>query len=446
MDAEELLRRYAAGERDFQGIELDGGDTVHWWQQWENPYIDTSSNKLHGAILRDIKLNHAKIQYVTLTNSDLTGADISNATIIHSNLSGSKLDNTKLSNSKISSCILFGSDLSNSDLSDADFIFSKYDSNTQWPDKPKPSSWFLMGPNANLRGRIFTTGSPCLVDLTGSNLSETEFRPQNIKGSNLSYCTFNNAAVSSCGVQGSGFERVNFTGADFSQAKSFENINLSETNLHNTKPPRQCINCKISYTTYLNSQWTIEDLKDWSRTGIQIETETFPVEIIQKLYSSGINNKGLTLYLNTPLNRVERFLADGLIVGTLGQDTDCEVVEYRCTGEGSILRLEASDTEDLQRVAQVLYDRVWEEQTNALEIQLHNTLTQNLLGNLSNLRNNKASHAELRVDTDSKPQTIIFNQHIYKTITLGDNSMYIEGDIKNNKDSAIGPRTTKRED
>lgn len=58
--AEELLQRYANGERDFPGIELIQSEGVP-----QDCSID-----LEGAILRDINLRGAYLR-----QADLTGAD-----------------------------------------------------------------------------------------------------------------------------------------------------------------------------------------------------------------------------------------------------------------------------------------------------------------------------------------------------------------------------------
>lgn len=55
MTAEELLERYAAGERDFAGVDLHGVD-------------------LSNAVLRGINLDRADLSGVNFSNTDLSGA------------------------------------------------------------------------------------------------------------------------------------------------------------------------------------------------------------------------------------------------------------------------------------------------------------------------------------------------------------------------------------
>ncbi|MEH2236669.1 pentapeptide repeat-containing protein [Nostoc sp.] len=68
MDAEELLRRYAAGERNFAGIELR--NSVNSTDLFPN---------LEGADLRKINLRGASLYRVNLSGANLSSADLSGA-------------------------------------------------------------------------------------------------------------------------------------------------------------------------------------------------------------------------------------------------------------------------------------------------------------------------------------------------------------------------------
>jgi Pentapeptide repeats (8 copies) len=53
MDREELLRRYAAGERDFSGVDLSGVDVSEVDLDAEEPIgVDLTGINLSGAILK----------------------------------------------------------------------------------------------------------------------------------------------------------------------------------------------------------------------------------------------------------------------------------------------------------------------------------------------------------------------------------------------------------
>src|SRR5690606_19551740 len=70
---------------------------------------------------------------------------------------------------------------------------------------------------------------------------------------------------------------------------------------------------------------------------------------------------GLIFIFDTQLNRFDRFLIEGLIVGILGRDRDCEIVEYRQEAHACMVRLTARRREDLEVIAEAICERVWEQ-------------------------------------------------------------------------------------
>ncbi len=90
MTAEELLERYAAGERDFSGANLYGAE-------------------LTGA---------------NLTGANLTGANLNGANLTDANLTDANLSEASLGDTKFVGCIFHGTELSNAawsgDISDVD--------------------------------------------------------------------------------------------------------------------------------------------------------------------------------------------------------------------------------------------------------------------------------------------------------------------------------------
>jgi len=115
------------------------------------------------------------------------------------------------------------------------------------------------------------------------------------------------------------------------------------------------------------------------------------------------DDPGLTLYFNTRLTPFDQFLIPGVIFGVLGNDTDCRVAEYREEGEAAIVRLEAESREDLEAVADALWERVWEQHEKAQNqalVRLSGVLTDNLQQGLSALVEEKLEGIILRVLTE----------------------------------------------
>jgi uncharacterized protein YjbI with pentapeptide repeats len=88
MSAEELLERYAAGERDFGGIDLKEAD-------------------LTGTDLSDINLSNANLIDVDLSEANLTSADLSGVRFTNVNLYGTDLAGINLTNVDLRSTVNF---------------------------------------------------------------------------------------------------------------------------------------------------------------------------------------------------------------------------------------------------------------------------------------------------------------------------------------------------
>ena len=72
VDTEELLRRYAAGERDFSGIQLTSSHD--------------NSRSIKNADLRHINLRGAILSCIRIDNTDLRGADLRGTQMVRSRL------------------------------------------------------------------------------------------------------------------------------------------------------------------------------------------------------------------------------------------------------------------------------------------------------------------------------------------------------------------------
>jgi uncharacterized protein YjbI with pentapeptide repeats len=108
MTAEELLERYAAGERNFAGVDLTPSD---------GDWIKLTRQNLQGINLRGAYLYRANFGL-----SDLTGADLSGAYLKSAALGCAILKNARLRGAVLTLSILRMTDLSHSDLTDANLI------------------------------------------------------------------------------------------------------------------------------------------------------------------------------------------------------------------------------------------------------------------------------------------------------------------------------------
>ncbi|MBN3894263.1 MAG: pentapeptide repeat-containing protein [Nostoc sp. NOS(2021)] len=104
--AEELLARYADGERNFAGIELIQSEGVP----------QEASIDLEGAILRDINLRGADLCRADLCRADLTGADLFGVSLESAWLKRAIVRDANLYSANLSWCDLTEADLRGTDL------------------------------------------------------------------------------------------------------------------------------------------------------------------------------------------------------------------------------------------------------------------------------------------------------------------------------------------
>ncbi|MCP4607027.1 MAG: hypothetical protein GY847_42025 [Proteobacteria bacterium] len=151
--AEELLRRYAAGERDFTGANLEGR-----------------------------QLPNAKLEGANLSNAKLEGADLSNAKLVGVHFTGSNLANASMAGSSAK-----GAWFINADLKGVDLVMADLRDTTFW--------------DTQLDGADLST-----ANLEGANLSYSHAEGVNLESAclysaNFDFCTVDGrTVVSKCKI------------------------------------------------------------------------------------------------------------------------------------------------------------------------------------------------------------------------------------------------------
>lgn len=218
MDREELLRRYAADERDFSEFNLR--------------HINLS-----GADLSDINLSWAD-----LTGADLTGADLSRTVLIETNLNGADLTNTVIEDAlfcrtimpygtiksdstrvittqqlleryatgerRFPGLVIVRAELRNQNLQGINLSYRDIKQRLKFrPHLPKAN---LSGANLEgsfLRGTNFKDGNLSTTNLFEANLEGVNFTNVNLRGANLLKAN----------LEGVDFTRADLTGARIEQ-------------------------------------------------------------------------------------------------------------------------------------------------------------------------------------------------------------------------------------
>jgi len=142
LPVDELLNRYAAGERNFSNANLRGAKL----QELYLPKVNLSWAKLTGADLQQANLSQASFSEADLSQANLSEANLNQADLVRANLTGGNLGLASL----------IGADLYRATLREVNLCDAK-----------------LSGANlrlADLRGAELDG-----VDLTGANLQGAQF-------------------------------------------------------------------------------------------------------------------------------------------------------------------------------------------------------------------------------------------------------------------------------
>ncbi|MEH2388923.1 MAG: Rid family detoxifying hydrolase [Nostoc sp.] len=270
MDAGELLEKYAAGQRNFQGAVLGNVDL----RNTDLIEIDLSNANLTGANFKGADLSQANLTEAIINGTDfsracltaanfskvngteiwskrelvkpsanfsganlssvnLSGANLSSANLSHANLDKANLSNANLSNAKLREVSLVGADLSNSTLSSVDL-----------------SGVSLVGADlsrAKLQGVNFQKANLQDAKLQAVNLQNFNLSGLNLAGTDLAGANLAQANLKQSCLQRANLERAVLQGADLRK------VNLKETNL-----------TRADLTDAATYGWLIEDA-DFSR-------------------------------------------------------------------------------------------------------------------------------------------------------------------------------------
>jgi uncharacterized protein YjbI with pentapeptide repeats len=183
--AQELVRRYAEGERDFVLAQLTGAELVGA-QLCE---ADLSGAKLAGARLCKADLSGARLNGGHLREADLSQANLSGAQLREVDLSGARLSQADLGGAKLLRAMLMQADLSEARLVRAFLIRAG------------------LG-EANLSGAQLREADLSGADLSGARLSEAGLREADLGEANLSGAQLREADLSGAHLSNADLRRA----------------------------------------------------------------------------------------------------------------------------------------------------------------------------------------------------------------------------------------------
>ena len=243
MDAEELLRKYATGERDFAGVDLSGIVlTKYYDDELIGRYQIREDSWPDGAILRGINLSGANLEGANLQKVDLMGANLSGANLAGANLHGARLNEALLSGANLREAVLCWARLRETNLSKAVL---------EWANL---GGAYLNGAvlqRAKLRGAHLSTDECIDVDFSGADMREASCSfcsPR--ERCNFSKVNWNRAQMQQCMFVDCDFTKVSFRKARILEV-TFLRCNLTGVNRMGILAPE----CYMKDSIHPNGKW-----------------------------------------------------------------------------------------------------------------------------------------------------------------------------------------------
>ena len=262
MKAEDVLKQYAAGSREFSALDLReinlGGANLSG--------ADLSGADLSVANLAGANLSHADLSQTNLSVTKLNGANLSNAKLNGAKLSAANLTmadlreaklvqaeliKAELTRSDLSGADLRGANLSNADLRDAKLRYA----NLSQTNLSRADLRHAILTEANLEQANLTSSDLSSTDLTGVDLNHAELRQTNLSRANLQGANLSGANLRWADLSGAKLSGANLTGADLSHATL-----LNATLVH----------VDLTRANLANADWSGADLSGSTMTGIKL--------------------------------------------------------------------------------------------------------------------------------------------------------------------------------
>jgi uncharacterized protein YjbI with pentapeptide repeats len=117
---DELLKQYAAGERDFRGVILSEQILI----DVDLSRANLSEAMLHKTVLEGANLTRANLSRADLSRANLRGAELNEANLVKANLREANLRGADLSGADLRGADLTGADLGGAILPDGSILLT----------------------------------------------------------------------------------------------------------------------------------------------------------------------------------------------------------------------------------------------------------------------------------------------------------------------------------
>jgi len=272
MNAEEILKRYAEGDRDFTKAilleaNLSGANLSRANLSEANLSVaNLSGGNLSEANLTKAKLNVTKLSGANLHKANLTEANLNVANLTLADLSEAEMAQTSLIRAEMARADLSGANLSRANLSGADIRDAKLRNCVlSYANLSRVDLKWATLTAANLTQANLHAADLSSADFSGADLSNTELRQANLSCTNL--CGAN---LSGANLRWADLSGADLSWADLSEAKlsgaNLTGTNLSHANLFGTS----LVHVDLTRANLMGVDWAGADLSGATLTGAKL--------------------------------------------------------------------------------------------------------------------------------------------------------------------------------
>jgi uncharacterized protein YjbI with pentapeptide repeats len=272
MQAEEILKKYGDGERDFSGINITEVNLSRANLAGINfsdatlSIANLSGANLTEANLTGAKLNVAKMSGANFTQAKFNGAILNVANLVRANLKGSELIQAALIRAEMIRAEMTGANLREANLSGADLREAQLkQANLSGANLSEADMRGCSLVGANLEHATLSATDLSRSDLSGADLSDTELRHANLSRVNL-----NGANLRGANLRWADLSGANLRWADLSDAK-LSGANLLGADLTNaTLTNASFVHADLTQANLIRVDWVGADLSGATLTGAKL--------------------------------------------------------------------------------------------------------------------------------------------------------------------------------
>lgn len=307
MQAEEILKKYADGERNFSGVNITEINLTRAnltgidFSDATLSIANLTGANLSEANLTGAKLNVAKMSGANFSQAKFNGAILNVANLVRANLKGTQFIQAALIRAELIRAELSGANLREANLSGADLREAQLKQvNLSGANLSEADLRGCSLAGANLEHATLSATDLSRCDLSGADLSDTELRHANMSRVNLSGANLRGANLRWADLSG-----ANLTWADLTDAKlsggNLLGADLTNANLTNAS----FVHADLTQANLMRVEWVGADLSGATLTGAKL----FAVARYD-LKTEGVNCEWVDLSAHGDRSKIYRFSSE----------------------------------------------------------------------------------------------------------------------------------------